>query len=255
MCDRVARQSDSIQAIRDDQPVPNGGTIVRWGSVWPANGDVRRSINSVEAVAVAQNKIESRRRLGTLAPLTFFTQDTLPDPTQMPLVIRPGKHHAGRRFFVCKTQRAVNHAIKICRNPWYASVLIDKSREYRVFVCQGRIVTVSERFPVDEHAIAWNLAMGGRLLNVRYKDWPIPVCKTAVLAAEQLGLDWSAIDVMVGTGGNIFVCEANVAPGLRNPFTIQQIARVFTWIDGHDTAPAVCERDRWQNLRHPALQQ
>ena len=249
VCARVARGSNVIQAIRDDQPVPNGGTIVRWGSVWPANGNVRRSINSAEAVAVAQDKIESRRRLGDLAPATFFRKEDLLDTE---LVVRPRKHYAGKLFYVCNTHATVNRAIQRCgKRGWYASELIQKATEYRVFVCQQRIVAVSERFPADnavgKQLIAWNLAVGGTLINVRYKDWPIPVCKAAILAAERLGLDWCAIDAAVDISNNVFVFEGNCAPGLRNPFTIQQIARVFTWIDGHDTGPVN------KGLIHPAL--
>ena len=265
VCQRVARESNVIQVIRDNKPVPSG-TIVRWGSVWPADGNVRRSINSAEAVAVAQDKIESRKRLGDLSPATFFRKQDLPNPSnfelpahleQLPLIIRPQKHHAGKRFFVCKTQLAVKQALRKCP-VWYATTLVDKASEYRVFVCQGRIVAVSERFPapnaVGASRIAWNLALGGRLINVRYSDWPVPVCKASILAAERLGLDWCAIDIAVDVSGNVFVFEANTAPGLRNPFTIQQIAKVFSWINEHDT-PIPSERDRWQNLRHPALQQ
>jgi len=250
VCNRVAKAAPtSIRFARDHGLVVPEGLIVRWGSVIAADNP---ALNSADAVQVAKDKIETRRRLGPLAPPTFFKRETIPDPEKMPCVIRPAFHHAGKKFYVCSSKAAVNKAIDRCGALWYASLLIDKAHEYRVFVCQGHVVAVSERFPADAKAVAWNLAMGGRLINVRYKEWPIPVCKAAIAATEKLGLDWCAIDLAVDTGGDLFVFEANTAPGLRNPFTIGQIARTFTWIDQHGT-PKPAKGSTWQTLMHPAL--
>ena len=255
VCKRLCKTVDGLQFVRDNKPVPEG-LVVRWGSVWPPDGQVRQSLNSAESVAVAKDKIETRKRLGVLAPPTWFRRQDIPDPEQMTVIVRPGKHHAGKRFYVCSSAASLDKAIRKCGASWYASLLIEKAHEYRVFVCQGRIVAVSERFPAEDAIgagkIAWNLAMGGKLINVRYNDWPLPVCKTAISACDKLGLDWGAIDLTVDTGGDVWVFEANTAPGLRNPFTMKQIAKTFVWA-GENKSPKPVKGETWQSLMHPAL--
>lgn len=249
VCRRVSQAApEAIKFVRDNESIPPG-LRVRWGSVVPFDGP---ALNSAESVAVARDKIETRKRLGNLAPPTWFRRQDVPNPARMAVVVRPGKHHAGKRFYVCKTVAALDAAIRRCGRVWYASLLVEKAKEYRIFILQGRVVCVSERFPADVTAIAWNLAMGGRLINVHRKDWPVAVCKATVAAAEKLGLDWCAIDVCVDTGGDCFVFEANTAPGLRNPYTISQIAKALVWADSGGT-PKKTEGNTWQSLRHPGL--
>lgn len=248
VCNRLAKVVDGLRFVRDSQPVPDG-LIVRWGSVYPTE---QKALNTAEAVALAKDKIASRKKLGNLAPPTYFRREDV----HLPCVIRPRKHFAGKKFFVCRTPDQIDRAIDKCGRLWYATHLVDKAHEYRVFVCQGHIVAVSERFPAADGQgaakIAWNLAMGGKLINVRYKTWPIPICKAAILAAERLGLDWCAIDLCVDTGGDVWVFEANTAPGLRNPYTMRQIARAFVYAGTHKD-PGQSKGSTWQSLMHPAL--
>lgn len=251
VCRRVCKGQEDLQFVRDDAVIPDG-LVVRWGSVVP--GDFP-ALNSAEAVALAKDKIATREALGDLAPTTWVRTEDIPADTTV--VIRPRKHFGGNRFFVCSTPLDIRRAIRSCgRNGWYASELIDKAREFRVFVCQGRVVAVSERFPAENAdgvaKIAWNLATGGRLINVRYREWPTNICNAAVSAAAKVGLDWSAIDAAVDKSGKPWIFEANTAPGLRNKFTINQIARVLVWA-GSNPAPKKGKGETWQGLIHPAL--
>jgi hypothetical protein len=165
------------------------------------------------------------------------------------------KHFGGHRFFVCRTPKQAIYAIKRC-GKWYASALVDKQSEFRVFVCQGYVVAISQRFPANESAIAWNLEMGGKLINVRYKEWPLKAANAAILAAKKLGLDWAAIDVAIDKAGKPVVFEANTAPGLRNPYTLSHIAKTLVWTDSHPyPKPIGKDVKSWRSLIHPALKQ
>lgn len=242
----AAAAPEHIQGLRDGRKLPDG-LIVRWGSIYPGNGP---ALNSAQAVATARDKSESRALLGDLAPRTWFAEgDTNPE---FPCIVRPANHHAGGHFYVCHTPEEYGRAIQRCGAGWYASELVNKTHEYRVFVCQGHVICVSERFPASPDAVAWNLAMGGRLINVRYKEWPVSVLQASLTAAQRLNLDWCALDVAVD-GNRIVVFEANTAPGLRNPFTIKQIARVFSWIDGNGSPEPRVKEATWKTLVHPAL--
>jgi glutathione synthase/RimK-type ligase-like ATP-grasp enzyme len=113
---------------------------------------------------------------------------------------------------------------------------------------------VSERFPAHPEDIAWNLARGGRLINVVYDNWDPAICRGAIEATKRLGLDWAAIDIALDDNDNVVVFEANTAPGLRNPYTIKQIAKTFSWIGRHSTEYIERHLTAWtNNLLHPAL--
>lgn len=222
--------------------------VVRWGSKEGASGHV--VINSSEAILLARDKKASRQALGPLAPKTFFDSHPV-----FPAVIRPRRHHAAKKFFVVYHQDQFKAAIKACKLGWYGSELVNKSREFRVFVLHGRIVAVSERFPGNSVSEAWNLAAGGKLLNCKYTSWSIPVLQAAIEATAKLGLDFSAMDIAIEkVTGRVVVFEANTAPGLRNPFTLACIAKAFAWNLDHDVPKAVpAGASKWSQFMHPAL--
>lgn len=154
---------------------------------------------------------------------------------------------------MCRNLRERRVASRACHAGWYASELVNKAHEYRVFVLDGYVVCVSERFPGEPGAVAWNLALGGRLINLRYNEWPVGMLNTTVAAVRRLGLDWAAMDVAVDTAGRTVVFEANTAPGLRNPYTLGQIGRAFASLATQRWKQEQENPTRWQDLVHPAL--
>lgn len=240
-----------FSVVSDEQQIPNGTKlIIRWGSRREAPiGNNLNAINTAASVANARDKRKSRQLLGDLAPKTWYVKQDV----KFPCVVRPKRHHAGNKFFVCHNQIELAKAIKICKLGWYASELINKATEYRVFVLHGRIVAVSQRFPASPTAIAWNLAQGGKLINVKHKSWPLNVCKAAIDATKLVGLDWSAMDLAVDQSGKVVVFEANTAPGLRNPYTISCIGKAFTWAGNNGLPKPVTNLTKWQSFVHPAL--
>lgn len=247
----AAPAEGDIQVMRDTN-IPRAarieGTVVRWGSRW--NGQAEKVVNSAEAVSTARDKRLSRAKLGDLAPATWVRRADV----KLPCVIRPRRHHAASKFFTCRTPDAARSAIARCGIGWYASELVEKAREFRVFVFQGHIVAVSERFPADASQVAWNLAMGGRLVNCKFAAWPIHVLRASIEACAKLDLDFGAVDVAIdANNGNAVVFEVNTAPGLRNPYTIERIATCFLYADEVDEPLSIPEGDRWKDYIHPAL--
>lgn len=227
--------------------------LIRWGSRWPGAADI--TINTAEAVRMARDKRQSRRLLRGLCPTTWDRRGDV----QVPCVIRPRRHHAAHGFHVCRSIAEVPRAIARCGLGWYASELIEKVNEYRVFVFQGRVIRVSEKLPPTVgravHDVAWNLANGGHSRTLKRKAWPITVAVAAIRAANRLGLDWTAVDVGVARDGRVVVFEANTAPGLTNPNTIEQIAFAFASVlDNPHLAPLdISQPLTWRELIHPSL--
>lgn len=249
VCNRLAKAGSGKLAVLHDTDY-NGqqlGTAMCWGSRQEVVAD--RLLNPPGAIVLARDKHASRLALGELSPPTWFQRADV----QVPCVIRPRRHHAASKFFVCRGVQEVVRAIRICRLGWYATQLVDKSQEFRVFVLHAHVVAVSERFPAAPGEIAWNLARGGKLINVRRGDWSLAICKAAIVACEKLGLDFGAIDLALCTDGRIVVFEANTAPGLRNKFTLKEIATALEWTETNPQPRPKENPTKWQHLLHPAL--
>lgn len=231
-------------------PAYTPNVLVRWGSRREGRADIE--INTAAAVGLARDKKESRRRLGTIAPTTWFRSAEI----RLPCVIRPRRHHAGRKFFVCRTTTEVDRAIARCGPGWYATELIDKAHEYRVFILQDRVIRMSEKTAPDDNGIAWNVGVGASATGMARKNWPLPVLNAALKAARALSLDWTAVDVVVDKQGRVTVLEANTAPGLASGSkALDQIAFAFGWIPKNDP-PArldLTTANRWQDYLHPSL--
>lgn len=250
VCRKLAEQADSLRLVDDHGLLSLDDTaVVRWGSTW--QGKAEREINSADSVALAKDKIATRKLLADLCPQTWYELGDI----YYPCIIRPKNHFGGHKFFVCNTLREAQRAIRRCRRGWYASEIVNKAREFRVFALMGYCVAVTERFPNDNGHLAWNLAQGGRMKNVRYKQWPIGAILTALQAAKLANLDWAAVDIVVDQEGKALVLELNTAPGLRSEYRIEQIAAALDWLNSSDVKERVVKEGRtetWKTLIHPS---
>lgn len=231
-------------------PKWNPHVLVRWGSRREGRADIE--INTATAVGLARDKKESRRTLTGLCPTTWFRSSEV----VLPAVVRPRRHHAGRKFFVCNTRIELDRAIARCGPGWYATTLIDKAAEYRVFILQDRVIRMSEKTAPDDSGIAWNVGVGASATGIARKNWPLDVLKLALQGARKLGLDWTAVDIIVDKAGKAYILELNTAPGLSSTTkALEQIAFAFEWI-GKNDAPARLDLNtatKWQDYLHPSL--
>ena len=247
ICKRIAKISNNtIQAVCDKDQLPDkiDGTLIRWDSAKELTADV--TINTASAVRLSRNKKRSRIKLEGLCAPTWFSLADL----RYPCLVRPKHHYAAHKFFVCVNAIAAKRAIFRCGyRRWYASPVIDKKLEYRIFVFQGYVVKVVRRFHNDSSQLAWNIANGGRSVRLKHESWPIESVKKAILAGERLGLAWYAADVIVDMDGQSHILECNTAPGLQRDATINMLSNVFVSNErlneeiGHT----------WKTLLHPAL--
>lgn len=228
--------------------IPN--VLVRWGSRRTGRADIE--INTAEAVTLARDKKQSRQRLVGLSPETWYRESEV----KLPCVIRPRRHSAGKKFFVCHSTGEVSRAIVRCGPGWYATALVDKTKEYRVFILQDRVIRMSEKHQGNAGEIAWNVGNGASAAGVARKNWPIPVLKAAIEASRKLGLDWTAVDVIVDATGRPFVLEANTAPGLQSGSkALEQISWAFAWIPKNDRPAALnlTTASTWNDFLHPSI--
>lgn len=222
ICKRIARLSEGkIQAVCDRGTIPTLDTVIRWDSRVEASAT--KTVNSAAAVKLSRNKSASRVKLGNIAPTTWFRLEAL----TFPCLIRPRRHYAAQKFFVCKNLIEAKTAVRRCGKDWYASPIIDKKLEYRIFVFQGKVIKAVRRFHNDPKQVAWNIANGGRSVRLLKESWPKESLVVAIEAGKRLNLGWYAADVIVDQNDKPFVLELNTAPGLDRDETIELCAKVF----------------------------
>ena len=209
-------------------------------------------VNTAAAIQEVNDKAEFRRKIEGLCPVTWYDIGSV----EYPAVLRPRVHAQGRRLYVCHITEDAEVAAIQCGEGWYASELIQKVAEYRVFVAQGRAVWVAQKTPGDPEEVAWNVAQGGRFDNVRWGDWPLRVVKHAIKSMARSKLDFGGVDVMVDGDGKPYTLEINSAPSQTSPYRQQCVAKVFDHIHierSKNAYPLAEEPGGWRKFIHPKI--
>lgn len=247
----VAQSTTGLQVYRSDRQLPDADLVIRWGCT--ANVPTNHVINAAKAIHAVSDKLEFRRTLNEkeLCPETWFEREDV----QFPAIVRPRYHSQGKKLWVVNDLAALDTVIAQCPAGWYASEIIKKVAEYRVYVAQGRALGVARKFPRDENAIAWNAAQGGHFEVCRWGDWPLKAVKRAIQAHKLAGLDFSGVDTMVDADGKDFILEINSAPSLTSRYRQQCFAKVFDYIvqNGKDEIPLIDAPGGYKKFIHPAV--
>jgi hypothetical protein len=268
-CNKMAGLSKhGLMAYRNDENLPgkpeHHGNPVKFVFRWGCTSDVPGNptiVNQAKYIHGVSNKLAFRKLLlaEKLCPETYW-QGNFPDhedePINFPVIVRPEFHHQGRNFHVCKDMDQVFEAIEKCGLNWYASPLIDKKEEYRVFVVQGRVACVARKYPGNPNQVAWNVYQGGRFENVGWGEWPLKAIKASLRAAELSGLDFCGVDVIVDQAGSPFVLEINSAPSLTSPYRQSCMAKCFDYIvekDSKKKIPLINGLGGYRKFIHPAV--
>jgi len=234
--------------------------VIRWGCTASLPTRVGTVINSASAIKSVNDKLSFRRMLHRhaaqsgsreLCPRTWSLDEEIPD---IPLVVRPPNHSQGRHLYVCRTRADFIRAAERCPNG-YASELIDKASEWRVFVAQGRAVWVARKTPGDPNQIAWNVARGGRFDNVLWGEWPLRIVRTAIEACNVTELHFGGVDVIVDRAGRPYVIEINSAPSQTSPYRQRCCARVFDFMHEYHSNRIPLDENPggWRKFIHPCL--
>lgn len=187
--------------------------------------------------------------------------------SDFPVVVRPSHHAQGRNLWVANTMSELHFILRlnsgVLGTEWYASKLINKSAEYRVYFMSGKVVSIAEKTPANPDAVAWNVAQGGRFDVLRWDDWnPIlnSVVRVGYEAFKLSELDFGGVDVMVDQNGRAYVIEINSAPSLPSlgdgsiSYRQKCMAKGFKYIfdNGKDFLP-IEQYTNWRDVIHPAL--
>jgi glutathione synthase/RimK-type ligase-like ATP-grasp enzyme len=214
--------------------------VVRWGTTAETGLSSTVTLNKSEAIHRVNDKkgfrllVESGQ--GAYFTTTIINSDQPVEPSLFPLVVRTARHAQGRNLWLVNNQEELIQRTSVLGD-WYASRFVDKEAEYRVYVANGRVVTVAQKTPADPNQIAWNVAQGGRFDVVRWGLWPLEACRVAIEAFRFSGLDFGGVDVMIEKGTNKpYVLEINSAPSLPSlsngqvSYRQQVMAKYFKYV-------------------------
>lgn len=186
-------------------------------------------INTPTMIRTMNNKPLTRRLLQeghVRIPLTYFSKAEVERSrhARFPLIGRGQYHLQGKGVVICNNLRDVNRDMK----SRYWSEIIDKDREYRVYVFFGKVVGMEEKVPKDRNKVVWNYHAGNSVFeSIKWKNYPLSVCKLAVQAAECIGVDFSAVD-LISKDDDHYVLELNASPSCSKS-KCRRIAQALCW--------------------------
>lgn len=207
---RIRHEGSRLKLGRND-------TLINWGSARLPDhvASAGTVLNSPEAVASASNKRNFFNRVGTAARCVPATTNPAEASAWGDKVVV--RHilngHSGQGIEIVEKGQPVPQ-----NAPLYTRY-IGKDSEWRIHVKGGQVIDYARKIKDPEHVgdVDWNVRNhAGGFIFARNSGTPSEdTVAQAVAAVESIGLDFGAVDVLVGKkDGLSYVLEINTAPGL-----------------------------------------
>lgn len=210
----------------EEVPTDEIDLLIRWGSTGSVKLNPKRVLNKKDSIALAANKLDSLIRMqeakisvpNTL-PLEMLTQLTLAEVAtkglKFPVLARNIQHTRGKDILLCLQNKDLARAVRWGRT--YLVEYIATDREYRVHVFNGAIIRTSQKVLMSRDNYLPYMRNDDH--NHTYRN-PRKVLtpeqsETAIKAVQSLGLDFGAVDMVIGDDGNAYVLEVNTGPSLQ----------------------------------------
>jgi hypothetical protein len=223
--------AESLGILLDDVTAVERNFLIRWGNSLHPELDEKfeRVINSSESIINATNKLLSLEMMsdaGLNVPAWSEHPDELIEMYGYPILGRKLRHARGSDIQLCLQARDFRR-----RRDFY-TVYIPTNREYRVHVVGDEVVRVQAKyldFPEQKKAWIRNYESGYRFRNPRLRLHSRRL-QAAISAVHILGLDFGAVDLIIGDDNETYILEVNTAPSC-SPLTgaayVNGIANLF----------------------------
>ena len=194
---------------------------VRWGGAeWPEFEDAR-TVNKSAAIRLASSKLSSFKRLAEadVAIPRFSTSRSTAAEWGTTVFGRTSQGFQGRGIHVYRPGAALGqHEL--------FTEFIPNEREYRLHVCGGVVISVQRKYLERPELNGQGFIKNhdhGYVFKTPEKDLNTSRKEAAVAAVAALGLDFGAVDMVIGEDGKEYVLEVNTAPSL-SPMRVEQYA-------------------------------
>jgi glutathione synthase/RimK-type ligase-like ATP-grasp enzyme len=202
---------------------------------WGAGGAYGEHV--LNARCSGRNKLEELETLinaGIQTVPTYFALNL--DAMQYPVLARNLHHHGGFDIRFCKNRIRAVRALRAGRA--YFTRYIPSTTEYRVWIYRRRHLGTYEKVlahpELKRRMIGRNHKNGYAFQLVHEANIPRTAVEMAIRSVGALGLDFGAVDVLLGRDGKFYVLEVNSAPGVQGParLAIQSLAkRIAKWVE------------------------
>lgn len=212
---------------RKDIDKVNTEILFRWGAAYPMASGFE--INTPKTIQITDNKKLTRKLLQDdhiAIPKTYFNKAEIHRNCNIhyPLIGRAKYHSQGKGVIISNNIRDVDAD----GDSAYWSEIIDKDREFRIYVFFGKIIGVDEKIPEDRNCVLWNFSIGNaKFRNIKWDDYPIAVCILAIRATETIGIDFAAVDIISKENQN-YILELNTSPSCSGAMC-RHIAKCLEW--------------------------
>ncbi len=169
-------------------------------------------LNKPSSVQLCSDKIKSLQVLGDSGiNVPEFTDE-------FPMIGRTKRHHSGNGFWLCLNQYDKQKAIN--EGAEYFIEYIPVRTEYRVHVFRDKVIDVrrkaeNELFEGTPDQYVRSIHKGWKFLKVNPNNFDESCIGECINSVELLGLDYGAVDVLLGDNGEYYVLEVNSSPGLK----------------------------------------
>lgn len=220
------------------------GPLIRWGNAIPFN--VETLLQQPEAIARASNKLVALRAMQA-AGVRVPEFSTNPESLGFPMLGRTTHGFGGKDIRVYESFDP--YAVGI--HDFYTKYIPNK-REYRLHVFQGQVIRVQGKYLdyPEQHTNPYiqNYGQGYRFRSPE-KQLNRDRTEAAIKAVEVLGLDFGAVDLLIGTDGNCYVLEVNTAPKC-SPLTARAyIEAIHGWLTSNGHRPPAINYNALEALR------
>lgn len=226
---------------------PPGGTavdvLVRWGSSENVPHRPGRVINKRNAILLAADKRRSLLHLALHHVPTPRTFEAAEGVLMFPVLGRQDHHTRGTDIVLC--MQAADLATARQAGCTHFTQYIPTAREFRVHVFGREVIKISEKLLTDPTTRVPHIRNVDHGYTFRRLRPIMPTVRqqidfVAIAAVEALGLDFGAVDVVLGDDGFSRVLEVNTGPSLAEN-SLGVYARKLATVLGLD--PAIVPTD------------
>lgn len=246
---------------RNDKALPkalaNAKFVVRWGTTSEIP-EGAKALNTSKAITETSYKGNFRKKVSDAgyAPKTWTDYNefirSIGFGQDFAVVVRPIFHRRSQDLYICTNVGEVRAAIMECGPEYYISEYIDKNREFRVFIAQGRVLVVIEKHPADKDLVSWGCVEEGAFEYMYWKDWPLHVMEAAIKSFNISKLHFAAVD-MIEKDGKAYFLEANTAPELT-PYYGQCMGKALRYMIEVNSGRIECKKFKhYHDVIHPCM--
>jgi glutathione synthase/RimK-type ligase-like ATP-grasp enzyme len=213
-----------VDALKEKNIDINGGMkdpgkvpiLIRWGSLLGVASNPGKVINSKTAIAKASNKeaaLEIFGQNGISIPKTMNARQVT--TSDFPVLGRKVHHIAGNDIILCLQKKDL--AVAVQNGCTHFTKYIPTATEFRLHVWGDQVIKISEKVLTEpeRNKDPWirNFDEGYTFMSPKTK-LSGQAKGMAVDAVACLGLNFGAVDMILGDDGLAYVLEVNSAPGL-----------------------------------------